>query len=475
MLQYFYQTQTREESKVNCFNVLKYSLFAAYLMAIGSASIAAQASSDAVSSSSASDLEVPLRDIRRFTTVIAQIKNNYVEPIQDDKLFDNAIRGLLSNLDPHSRYLDPDDLKQLDVEVSGQLAGIGVELTSDENGDIRVISPLDDSPADKAGIKAGDIFLKIDNSVVNNMSLIEASKKIQGKKGTSVALELLRPGVKKVIKLNIVRDIVKVNHVKSSLIDGDYGYIRIPRFNEAAAADTLKAIKELRQKSGDKLKGLILDLRNNTGGLLKSAVDITDLFLDADKLKGNKKIVYTKGREPGDKVEINATKKDATGGVPVVVLINQGSASSSEIVAGALQDHQRAVILGTKSFGKGSVQTILPVDDKSAISLTTSLYYTPLGRSIQAKGIKPDVQVEDIKIAHSDPNQDGFSYREEDLAGHFDNAQSKESVDGKNKEEKTQVGTLEKKDEIAEKDLAHKDFQLYSALNLLKGLQAVKK
>lgn len=445
------------------------------LASVSHSSIAALESSSPPAASS--DLEVPLRDIRRFTTVIAQIKSNYVEPIQDDKLFDNAIRGLLSNLDPHSRYLDPDDLKQLDVEVSGQLAGIGVDLTSDENGDIRVIAPLDDSPAQKAGIKAGDIILKIDNSVVNNMSLMEASKKIQGKKGVPVALELLRPGVRKVIKLNIVRDMVKVNRVKSKLVEGGYGYVRIPRFNEAAATDTLKAVKELKEKAaGGNLNGLILDLRNNTGGLLNSAVDVTNIFLDSDKLKGNKKIVYTKGREAGDKVEINATKKDVTGGIPLVVLINGGSASSSEIVAGALQDHQRAVILGSKSFGKGSVQTILPVDDKSAISLTTSLYYTPLGRSIQAKGIKPDVRVEDIKVAKSTPDQDGFSYREEDLAGHFDNAQNKKVVEGKNKEEKTQVNALdEKKDEITEKDLAQTDFQLYSAVNLLKGLKAVKR
>lgn len=408
----------------------------------------------------ASDLEVPLKDIRRFTTVLAQIKNNYVEPIENDKLFNNAIRGLLSNLDPHSRYLDSEDLKLLNIDASDQLAGIGVELASDESGDVRVIAPLDDSPAEKAGIKAGDIILKIDNRIVNNMSVVEASNKIQGKKGTAVALELLRLGAKKVIKLNIIRDMVKTSPVKSNLVEGGYGYIRIPHFSEETASDTLKAIKALRQESPDKLKGLILDLRNNTRGLLKSATEVTDLFLDADKLKGNKKIVYTKGREPQDKMEIDATKKDITGGLPMVILINQGSASSSEIVAGALQDHRRAVILGTQSFGKGSVQTILPVDNHSAISLTTSLYYTPLGRSIR-KGIKPDVQVEDIKISASDPNQDGFSYREEDLSGHFDNTQNKE------------IGV--KKDKDAGKDLASKDFQLYSALNLLKGLQAVKK
>ncbi len=422
--------------------------------------------------SDAQSLEFPLKDIRRFTTVIAQIKNNYVEAIDDDKLFDNAIRGLLSNLDPHSRYLDNSELKQLDAEVSGQLVGIGVELTSDENGDIRVISPLEGSPADKAGVKPGDIILKINHSVVNNMTLNEATKKMYGKKGTFVALELIRPGVRKVIKLNVPREATKINPVVSRLLEGQVGYIRIPHFNNNTASDTLNAFQALKQKSDGKLNGLVLDLRNNTGGLLNSAVKVADLFLDADKLKGNQDIVYTRGREPGDRIEMKATNKDIAAGIPLIVLINKGTASSSEIVAGALQDHKRAVVMGTKSFGKGSVQTVLPIDNNSAISLTTALYYTPLGRSIQAKGIKPDVEVEEAKVTRFDPEQEGFSYREEDLTGHFNNAQGTQK--NNTKDEKKQE-ELAKKHETLEKDLAQTDFQLYSAWNLLKGLQAVKK
>lgn len=473
----------REERKVNCHDTLRWFigiiLFAFILAPATAASNSASSVKTETSStqSEGESLEFPIKDIRRFTTVIAQIKNNYVEPIPDDKLFDNAIRGLLSNLDPHSRYLDNNELKELDAEVTGQLVGIGVDLTSDENGDIRVIAPQDGSPADKAGMKAGDIILKIDSSVVNNMSLDEANKKMQGKKGTTVALELIRPGVKKVIKLTIPRDVVKINPPQGKVLEENYGYIRIPRFNESTAADTQKLIQTLQQKLGKKFNGLVLDLRNNTGGLLNSAVQVVNLFLDADKLKGNKKIVYTKGREPGDKLEINATKKDLIGGIPLIVLINKGSASGSEIVAGALQDHRRAVVLGTQSFGKGSVQTVLPVDNKSAISLTTALYYTPLGRSIQAKGIKPDVEVEEVKVADFDPNQEGFSYREEDLAGHFDNVNPTENTGPMNekiKEEKTPFNESAKKDEMA-KDLVHSDFQLYSAVNLLKALQAIKK
>lgn len=447
---------------VKSLNVLKYFLLVTgLLVAIEYPIVAISEPSAVTSNDSGSSDEIPLKDIRHFTNVIAIIKNNYVEPIQDNKLFDNAIRGFLSNLDPYSHYLNQEEIKHQDVEANSQVAGIGVELATDEHGEVRVVAPFDDSPAAKAGIKSEDILLKIDHHVVTNMSLIEATKRIQGKKGTTVALELLRPQAKKIIKLNVVRDNEKTDAIKSKLIEQSYGYIRIPRFNENAVNDVLKATDSLKQQAHNKLKGLILDIRNNTGGSLDSAVKVTDLFLDVDKLKSNKKIVYTRGREPSDKIEINATKKDVTGGVPLAVLINHGSASSSEVMAGALQDHQRAVILGTQSFGKGSMQTTLPIDDKSSISLTTALYYTPLGRPIQGKGIKPDVQIEDVKIAPIDPDQEGFSYREEDLAGHFHNAQNKEAAMIKNK------GT--------EQNLAETDFQLYSALNLLKGMKTLKK
>lgn len=407
--------------------------------------------------------KIPLEDIKRFVIVISQIKRYYIEAIDDSSLFEKALRGMLSGLDPHSMYLNEQDLKELATATTGKFGGLGIELLP-EKGLIRVISPIDDTPAAKAGIKAGDYIVRINNSFVKKMTLKEAIKMMRGKKGTKVTLTLLRKGEKKPIIVTLTRDIIKVKSVKSRLLEKGYGYIRIAFFQTTTQKSVITAIKKLKEKSGEPLKGLVLDLRNNPGGLLNSAIRVTDLFLDADLLTGHKLIVYTKGRMRGSTFKAPAKPGDRMQGIPIVVLINNGSASGAEILAGALQDHKRAVIMGTQSFGKGSVQTVIPIDRKSSIKLTTALYYTPAGTSIQAKGIKPDIIVTNLKLPKA--KADGLVFKpinESDLKDHFANGQQP-----KTKPVKTKITKKEKA-------LAHTDYQLYEGLNLLKGLNATRK
>lgn len=423
------------------------------------------------SENSPSTRNIPVQDIQRFANVIAQIKQFYIEPIQDKALFNNAIKGMLTNLDPHSSFLDTNDLRDLKTFTTGEFGGIGIEVMP-ENGFIKVISPLDDTPASKAGIKAGDLIVRIDNKLVKDMTIEQAINLIRGKKGTQVNISLIRKGETKPLNLTLTREVVKVQAVKSRLLENGYGYIRIAFFQQSVKPDLDKAIEKLQQESGGQLNGLILDLRNNPGGLLDSAVSVADEFLDSQKLKNNKLIVYTKGRIPGQDLQANATTGDSTNGTPMVVLINQGSASASEIVAGALQDHKRAIILGVKSFGKGSVQTVIPIDNESAIKLTTALYYTPSGRSIQAKGIQPDVVVADLKIPKSSTQDITIAPIEEaDLENHLSNGNKNKEATEVNK---TQQDEAQEKINKTERDLARQDFQLYEALNLLKGLHAAK-
>lgn len=410
-------------------------------------------------------LAVPVKDIRRFASVIAQIKKYYIEPIEDKQLFDNAIKGLLTNLDPHSDYLDMESMSDLRSVTKGEFGGIGVEVQPDD-GFIKVISPLDDSPAQKAGIKAGDLIVRVNNSLVRDMTIREALNMIRGKRGSKVNLTILRKGEKKPVKVVVTRDVIKIQTVKSKLLEKGYGYIRIAFFQGPAQEQLVKRVEKLKKESGGQLKGLILDLRNNPGGLLDSAIEVADQFLDAEALGDNKLIVYTKGRMEGQDVEGKANKGQILKGVPVVVLINEGSASASEIVAGALQDHNRAIILGTRSFGKGSVQTVIPIDHETGIKLTTALYYTPKGRSIQAEGIKPDLIVADLKIPDTDTEAVVFDpILEKDLSGHIKNIKTEEGEVTK----KQQAITAET--ESAD-SLAHKDFQLFEALVLLKGINA---
>lgn len=415
--------------------------------------------------SNESNLEVNAKDLQRLSIVIAEIKKYYVKKVSDKTLFDNAISGMLSGLDPHSEYLNKEDLDNLQMLTTGKFDGIGIEVVS-EDGLIRVISPLDGTPAYKAGIKAGDLILQIDKKLVKDMTLTEAISLMRGPKGSKVKLVILRKNDTKPLIFNVARDTIKVQTVKQKLFPGNFGYVRIAIFQDPTSADFHKAIAELQRQTNNNIQGLILDLRNNPGGLLDSSVKIADDLLDSRKLKGDKVIVYTKGMENETQVIAKATPGELLPGVPIVVLINEGSASASEIVAGALQDYKRAILVGTRSFGKGSVQTLLPVDEDSAIKLTTSLYYTPTGRSIQAKGIEPDIVInEDIKLKSSDETASEFERIDEaSLVDHLQNG-------GDTNSDNNRGSMMSEKDQMKNNlSLANEDYQLFEALNILRGI-----
>lgn len=410
----------------------------------------------------AGEERIPLEDVQRFSNAITQIKHYYVKPTKNKKIFDQAIQGMLQGLDPHSSYLDEDAYKALQSSTHGEFGGLGIEVTM-EKGLIKVISPLDDTPAAKAGVKPGDYIVRIDNSPIIGITLKEAVKKMRGKPGESISIVILRKGEKKPIKLSIVRENIQVKSVKSKLIENKFAYIRVSQFQSSSAKNMVEAVNNLKKEAGGKLSGLILDLRNNPGGLLDSAIEISDAFIDNNKKGKDEIIVYTKGRSPGSKFVATASPGDLINGAPIVVLINGGSASGSEIVAGALKDNKRGLLLGTKTFGKGSVQTVLPLDDKTGIKLTTAFYYTPSGTSIQAKGISPDIIVENISIPKKDdddiPKITGLS--EADLKGHLITKLDKK-------------GKPIKKVQKKKSDLIHKDYQLHEALNILKGISIAK-
>ncbi|HGX93920.1 MAG TPA: S41 family peptidase [Candidatus Tenderia sp.] len=397
---------------------------------------------------------LPLEELRTFSEVFGKIKSDYVEPTEDASLLNNAIRGMLTGLDPHSTYLDADAYKELQVGTSGEFGGLGIEVGM-ENGFVKVISPIDDTPAQRAGVAAGDVIIRIDDTPVKGLTLNQSVKLMRGKPGTDIELTIIREGRDKPLKIVITRDIIQVNSVKHRLLDPDYGYVRITQFQSKTGEDLIKAISKLKKESGqDNLNGLILDLRNNPGGVLNAAVSVSDAFL-TDGL-----VVYTEGRVKDSKMEFKATPNDVIKGAPLIVLVNGGSASASEIVAGALQDHKRAIIMGSKTFGKGSVQTILPMQNGAALKLTTARYYTPAGRSIQAEGITPDIPLERVKITKIDAS--GFeSVKEADLSGHLENNSSQGDKSADSDQEK--------------QSLADKDYQLYEALNLLKGLHILQR
>jgi carboxyl-terminal processing protease len=376
---------------------------------------------------------LPVEELRTFSDVFGRIKNDYVESVEDKELLENAIRGMLTGLDPHSAYLDTDQFKELQVGTTGQFGGLGIEVGM-ENGFVKVIAPIDDTPAQRAGIKAGDLIIRLDDSPVKGMTLSDAVKVMRGKPGTD-------------------SDIIKVRSVKSRTLEPGYGYLRISQFQSKTADYLVDAIDKLRKDNDGKLTGLVLDLRNNPGGVLNGAVAVSDAFLT----KGL--IVYTEGRIADSSLRFNATADDVVDGAPMVVLVNQGSASASEIVAGALQDHKRAIIIGSRTFGKGSVQTILPLSGGTALKLTTARYYTPSGRSIQAEGIVPDIELETLEVAAAEKNLQPL--KESDLSGHLSNGNGKKLEQG---EDETSAEETEKE------SLAQSDYQLYEALNLLKGL-----
>lgn len=398
---------------------------------------------------------IPMEDVQRFSNAISQIKKYYVKPTSDQELFDNAIRGMLNGLDPHSSYLNEEDFKDLQTTTNGEFGGLGIEVTM-EDGLVKVVTPLVDTPAFKAGIKTGDYIVKLGSQSVQGLELKDAVNLMRGKPGSTIDLTILRKGKEKPLVFTLVREKIQIKSVLSQLLDKDYGYIRLTQFQALTDKDMEQAIAQLKQRAGGHLKGLVLDLRNNPGGLLDSAIQISNAFLEETK-KGKKEvIVYTQGRFPGSKFTAIASPRDILENAPIVVLINNGSASASEIVAGALKDNGRALILGTRSFGKGSVQTVLPLDSKRGIKLTTALYYTPSGTSIQAKGITPDIVVEELSVP-KEANKDSLSISESDLKGHFAN---------ENKSKKIK-GTPSTDDEAK---LIHQDYQLYAALIILKGL-----
>ncbi len=404
-------------------------------------------------------------DVSRFTNAISQIKDFYVQPITDKKLLEDAIRGMLSGLDPHSEYLDESSYKTLLMTTSGAFGGLGIEVTG-EYGVLKVITPIDDTPAAKAGIKSSDYIVAIDGKLVNEMTLNEAVEKMRGKKGTQVTLTVLRKGQKAPLSFKLTRDEIRISSIKSKMLANGFGYIRISEFQEPTTELMISSIKKLQQESGGNLKGLILDLRNNPGGLLETAVQVADVFLDSKKIGGqfNDRIVYTEGRIPSAKYDAKASSGDMLKGIPMVVLINEGSASASEIVAGALQDYHRAIVVGITSFGKGSVQTVLPLDNTHAIKLTTALYHTPSGRLIQNKGITPDIVVENLQIAAGNKSEDLIiaPIREFELKGHL-------PVPGKNADN-TAAPTLINDQTQSGAGLARSDFQLYQALEILKTM-----
>ncbi|MBI5485508.1 MAG: S41 family peptidase [Deltaproteobacteria bacterium] len=403
--------------------------------------------------------------IELFTDVMAIIKKSYVEEVDTKKLVYGAINGMLTSLDPHSSFMPPDTYKEMKIDTKGTFGGLGIEI-SIKDGVLTVISPIEDTPAFKAGIKSGDQILKIDDKFTKDLNINDAVKRMRGLKGTKVTLTIMREGFDKPREFPLVRDIIQVKSVKSRLMEGGYAYVRIAQFQEKTDDDLSKALSSLSEQNKGELKGLVLDMRNDPGGLLDQAVRVSDHFIPEGQM-----IVYTEGREKDSKMQFTAKKGSKEPNYPIVVLINGGSASASEIVAGALQDHKRAIIMGTQSFGKGSVQTIIPLSDDSGLRLTTARYYTPKGRSIQAKGITPDIVVERVELPKEPAGKkDSLHLREKDLENHFE-SEGKSESGGKNDEKKE-----EKSDKLSPKpeDNLKNDYQVLRALDLLKGWELIK-
>ncbi len=426
---------------------------------------------------------LPIEDLRTFAEVYSAIKQGYVEPVDDKTMIANAISGLLSNLDPHSAYLDADSFKDLQVGTQGEFGGLGIEVGM-EDGLVKVVSPIEDTPAYRAGVKAGDLIFKLDDTMVKGLSLSDAVKKMRGKPKTSIRLSILRKGEAKPLEITLVREVIKVQSVKSKIIEPGYAWVRITQFQETTVADLAKHLGKL-YKDGE-LKGLVLDLRNDPGGLLNGAIGVSAAFLPPDV-----KVVSTDGRTEDAKQEFLARPRDYLRGtgddplrnlpvgvkkVPMIVLVNGGSASASEIVAGALQDYKRAAILGTQSFGKGSVQSVLPLPGNTAIKLTTARYYTPNGRSIQAKGITPDIVVEET------PNGSGPArLREADLERHLEDKRDPQKQEAPKPQSGSKPATKDEARDDEETALparleyaSKSDHQFQQALNILKGVQFVQ-
>ncbi len=397
--------------------------------------------SEAPKSGAASDYQ----ELQLFTDVLTIVKRSYVEEVPVKDLIYGAIDGMLASLDPHSSFMSPEIYKEMKVDTRGEFGGLGIEISLRDSL-LTIVSPIEDTPASRAGLQAGDQILKIEDQYTKDMEIMEAVQLMRGAPGTKITITIMRTGFEKPQVFTLEREVIKVQSVKSKTLEKGFGYVRLVQFQERSGEDLTKALETLREDNGGTLQGLVLDLRNNPGGLLDQAVDIADQFLSEGL------IVYTKGREADAQMEFSAKRSGTEPDYPMVVLINGGSASASEIVAGALQDHGRAVIMGVQSFGKGSVQTIIPLSDDSGLRLTTAKYYTPNGTSIQARGIVPDIEVPQSEIKEV---QDADHFREKDLKNHFD-------TEGKGENSKMQAaGRVDTE--------ARKDFQLMRALDLLKG------
>ena len=401
---------------------------------------------------------LPLNELRTFVEILNRVKTDYVESVEDETLLENSIRGMLDGLDPHSAYLSPEEFKEMAISTSGKFGGLGIEVQM-QNGFVRVVAPIDDTPAYKAGIKAGDLIIRIDDKPVKGLSLLDAVKLMRGEPDTDIELTVLRESVEQPFNVKITRAIIRVRSVKSRMLEPGFGYLRVSQFSSQTGKTLAAEFDKLKSENKGPLNGLVLDLRNNPGGVLNAAVEVSDAFLN----EGN--VVSIKGRLAESSQEFNATRGDLLMGGPLVVLVNSGSASASEIVAGALQDHGRAVIMGTQTFGKGSVQTILPLQNQAALKLTTARYYTPSGRSIQAQGIEPDVTIQPVVVSARETN--GLKpLKEADLLRRLENDNGDDDDDDDKKSDAT-----------AEEDignLAETDYALNEALNLLKGLHILK-
>ncbi|AHF01788.1 peptidase S41 [Thiomicrospira aerophila AL3] len=393
--------------------------------------------------SSASGL--PLEQLRAFVEVYDRISTGYFEPIENEKMLENAIRGMLTNLDPHSDYLPKESFERVEESTRGEFGGLGMEVGM-EDGAVRVVAPIDDTPAQRAGVRSGDIIIKLDDTSLQGMSLTDAVKMMRGEPGSTIKLTIIRSGESEPLVFELERAVIKVRSVRERLLEADLGYVRISQFQTRTGEDLSRAIRALEQENGGPLAGLVLDLRNNPGGVLSASVDVSNVFLNEGL------IVYTEGRLQNSQMRFEAKRGDLMNGKPIVVLVNEGSASASEIVAGALQDHGRALIAGRDTFGKGSVQSILPLNNGAAIKLTTALYFTPSGRSIQASGIKPDIEIDLVKVERV--NQERRS-READLDGHINQPGANDTEESK-------------QDETA--SLLSEDYELYEGLNLLKSM-----
>lgn len=406
------------------------------------------------------------RELALFGEVFETVRSKYVEPVSDKQLMEYAIKGMLSNLDPHSEFMTAKDFDDMKVQTKGEFGGLGIEVTM-QDGVVKVVSPIDDTPAFKAGLQAGDLITHLDRKPVLGLSLAEAVDKMRGKIGSSIELTIRREGVAEPIFMNIKRDVIKIKSVRSHVESVDVGYIRITTFNQNTFSGLKDAFDSIKKEKGDKIVGYILDLRNNPGGLLDQAIAVSDAFLDQGE------IVSTRGRDETGIKRDNALPGDLADGLPVVVLINGGSASASEIVSGALQDHRRAVVMGTKSFGKGSVQTVIPTPGGGAMRLTTARYFTPSGHSIQAKGIEPDIVVAPAKIE----KLDDINISEADLKGAISNPDAKNDDAKADQEQKPKEDDNKKKDDKTvdpNAELANKDYQVARALDLLHGLSLMK-